>query len=242
MKYPLKLLTLTLIILGMTHLDRVKGNEEKTDGENEIKDAFSRGAVAWAENCGRCHNHRGPQEFRPDQWHPIMLHMRIQAGLTGQTARDILAFLTGKHEAPPEVPSKNIEKTAEEVPVKEKEVPQAKPLQETKTSEKKPSEIKAAFQKHPAEQAAAQPTGNEGEKIFQSQGCTGCHGANGKGTIPQAPDFTAPGSPLVTKSDAELAKIITKGGPKHIMPAHPSLNPEEIKEVLKYMKSKFAPK
>jgi len=53
----------------------------------------ARGAKAWAENCMRCHNVRDPREFRDDLWKPIVFHMRVRAGLPGQTARDILAFL-----------------------------------------------------------------------------------------------------------------------------------------------------
>ncbi len=54
---------------------------------------FSRGAQAWVENCGRCHNVRDPREFRDDLWRPIVYHMRIRGGLTGQETRDILRFL-----------------------------------------------------------------------------------------------------------------------------------------------------
>jgi cytochrome c1 len=54
---------------------------------------FSRGAQAWANNCTRCHNMRDPKELRDDQWRAAVTHMRIRAGLTGQEARDILAFL-----------------------------------------------------------------------------------------------------------------------------------------------------
>jgi len=54
---------------------------------------ISRGAQQWANNCSRCHNMRDPKEFRDDEWKPIVLHMRVRAGLTGQQSRDILAFL-----------------------------------------------------------------------------------------------------------------------------------------------------
>jgi len=53
----------------------------------------ARGAKAWAENCSRCHNMRDPKEFRDDQWRPIVYHMRLRGGLTGQDTRDILAYL-----------------------------------------------------------------------------------------------------------------------------------------------------
>ncbi len=51
------------------------------------------GVKLWADNCARCHNMRDPREFRDDQWHVIVSHMRVRAGLTGQDARDIRAFL-----------------------------------------------------------------------------------------------------------------------------------------------------
>ncbi len=58
---------------------------------------FSRGAQAWANNCSRCHNMRDPKELRDDQWRAAIGHMRVRAGLTGQEARDILAFLQGSN-------------------------------------------------------------------------------------------------------------------------------------------------
>lgn len=51
------------------------------------------GARSWADNCSRCHNMRDPSDLRDDQWITSVSHMRIRAGLTGQQARDILAFL-----------------------------------------------------------------------------------------------------------------------------------------------------
>lgn len=55
--------------------------------------AVARGAESWSESCARCHNMRAPREFRDDLWRPIVAHMRVRAGLTGQEARDILVFL-----------------------------------------------------------------------------------------------------------------------------------------------------
>jgi cytochrome c5 len=54
---------------------------------------ISRGATSWSQNCNRCHEMRDPMEFRDDLWKPIVTHMRVRAGLTGQQQRDILAFL-----------------------------------------------------------------------------------------------------------------------------------------------------
>jgi len=51
------------------------------------------GAKVWADNCGRCHNIRGPKELRDDQWITTMFHMRMRGGLTGQDTRDVLSFM-----------------------------------------------------------------------------------------------------------------------------------------------------
>jgi len=53
----------------------------------------ARGAKAWVDNCERCHNMRDPKEFRDDQWHVIVNHMRIRGNLTGQDTRDVRRFL-----------------------------------------------------------------------------------------------------------------------------------------------------
>ena len=53
----------------------------------------ARGARQWANNCARCHNFRNPKEFPDYLWKPVITHMRVQAGLTGQQARDILAYM-----------------------------------------------------------------------------------------------------------------------------------------------------
>ncbi len=52
-----------------------------------------RGAEDWAQNCVRCHRLRAPTDFRDDEWEPIVSHMRVRGQLSGQEARNILAFL-----------------------------------------------------------------------------------------------------------------------------------------------------
>ncbi len=54
---------------------------------------IARGAKAWAENCGRCHNIRSPSEVGDKEWHVSVAHMRVRANLPGNVARDIKAFL-----------------------------------------------------------------------------------------------------------------------------------------------------
>ena len=54
---------------------------------------FARGARTWSDNCSRCHNMRDARELRDDQWRAAVTHMRVRGNLTGQEARDVLAFL-----------------------------------------------------------------------------------------------------------------------------------------------------
>ena len=51
------------------------------------------GVQLWSENCTRCHNGRPPEEFSGAQWDVIVHHMRLRANLTGEEAREIVAFL-----------------------------------------------------------------------------------------------------------------------------------------------------
>lgn len=55
--------------------------------------SFARGAKAWSENCGRCHNIRPAAELSDEEWKVSVTHMRVRANIPGDVARDIIAFL-----------------------------------------------------------------------------------------------------------------------------------------------------
>ncbi len=55
--------------------------------------AFARGAKAWTENCGRCHNIRAANELNDQEWMVSVTHMRVRANIPGDVAKDIIAFL-----------------------------------------------------------------------------------------------------------------------------------------------------
>lgn len=55
--------------------------------------AFARGAKAWSENCGRCHNIRAAGELNDEEWAVSVTHMRVRANIPGEVAKDIIAFL-----------------------------------------------------------------------------------------------------------------------------------------------------
>jgi mono/diheme cytochrome c family protein len=72
------------------------------------------GADLWAHNCSRCHNMRGPQEYKAVQWDIIVAHMRQIAGLPGAQARAISEFLQVASNPPPEpLVSKPTDQTVE---------------------------------------------------------------------------------------------------------------------------------
>lgn len=85
---------------------------------------------------------------------------------------------------------------------------------------------------------------SDGEAIY-NQTCIACHGSNGKGTLPGAPNFTKAGGPLI-KSDDVLVRNITKGlqspGSPMAMPAkggNADMTAEDIKAVLAYLRKRF---
>ena len=51
------------------------------------------GALAWTQNCMRCHNLRNPKERSDREWDVIVHHMRVRANLTSEEHRLILRFL-----------------------------------------------------------------------------------------------------------------------------------------------------
>lgn len=198
--------------------------------------ALSRGAQAWAHNCSRCHNMRPASEFSGANWHTIVQHMRIQAGLTGQEARDIYLFLAAQSPKSEEntVISQNTSLTAKGENYlddnKSKSEQKLASAAELTTSSEKPSKEDIEL----------------GKKIYH-QTCIACHGANGKGAINGVKDITGKNSPLVTNSEAIILKRVVEGyqeqGAPMAMPpkgGNPSLTEEQIKAVLHYMKQSFA--
>ena len=73
-----------------------------------------------------------------------------------------------------------------------------------------------------------------GEAMFKAK-CAGCHGADGKGK--EAMKTTDMAADDVQKmSDADLSKIISEGKPPK-MPAYKTLTPEQVKDLVGYIRS-----
>lgn len=164
--------------------------------------SVARGARAWANNCASCHNIRDPKDFRSDQWKVIVSHMRLRAGLTGQEARDVLAFL-----------------------------------------QQSAGSVSSTLPASLATLAARQ--GSRTGKDVYSQTCIACHGADGKGTIPGAPDLSLRGG-VLDKPDDILLRHITEGfqspGSPMAMPpkgGNSALNEVDLEAALAYMRSNF---
>jgi len=103
----------------------------------------------------------------------------------------------------------------------------------------------AENQESPAAQTATISNALTGEQVY-TQTCIACHGGNGGGMVPGAPNFANKRSPL-SKSDEVLMKNISEGfqtpGSPMAMPAkggNAQLNAEDIRNVLSYIRSKFS--
>jgi cytochrome c553 len=54
------------------------------------------GVQLWVENCGRCHNLRGPDWRTPAAREVALSHMRLRVPLTGEDQRAIHEFFVGQ--------------------------------------------------------------------------------------------------------------------------------------------------
>jgi len=90
-------LVVAFVSTGLVLVERPAFAADSPEAAQSDPMQFARGAQTWANMCARCHNMRDPKELRDDQWRAAVAHMRVRAGLTGQEARDVLAFLQGSN-------------------------------------------------------------------------------------------------------------------------------------------------
>lgn len=81
------------LIAGLFIVVSATAQESGMQAAEVDRAAFARGAQAWAENCGRCHNIRAASELTDEEWKVSVTHMRIRANIPGDVARDIITFL-----------------------------------------------------------------------------------------------------------------------------------------------------
>lgn len=180
---------------------------------------FARGAKEWQLVCGSCHNLRSPSELSNADWDVAVGQMRVRAGLTGAQARDILAFLQASN----------------------RKTTLLTPLASAAVAPKADQTPKEA-----ASKASSNPLA-KGSVIFR-QTCIACHGADGKGSVPGAPNFTDPKG-VLSQSDTVLHGFIENGkqtpGVPIAMPpkgGNANLSQEDIKAVIFYMRHAFGNK
>jgi cytochrome c5 len=51
------------------------------------------GSQLWSQMCGLCHNAPSPKDYSDAHWEVAVMHMRVQARLTGEEERKIVQFL-----------------------------------------------------------------------------------------------------------------------------------------------------
>jgi hypothetical protein len=86
------LIAIGLALAGCAHTPAQHATNE-TGADPVLATASPDAAEVWAQNCGRCHNLRPPDEFSYDQWEIIVAHMRVRATLPAEKTRVILEFL-----------------------------------------------------------------------------------------------------------------------------------------------------
>jgi len=90
----------SFILIGIAITLTIMSTTGYAEDKNETELS---GSDLWAQNCGRCHNFRGPQEFNDSQWNIIVNHMRVIGGIPGNQSRAIIKFLQEANN-PPLVP------------------------------------------------------------------------------------------------------------------------------------------
>lgn len=85
-------LAVVLVLAGLV-VSRVTNAQESEMSQQEQIAQRARGAQAWANQCGRCHNIRPANEFTDDIWDVSVNHMRIRGNIPPSVIRDIKAFL-----------------------------------------------------------------------------------------------------------------------------------------------------
>ena len=86
-----KALAISVLLLGTPVLAAGNGKDNRAKKADPMQ--VVRGAKAWKNNCGRCHNLRSPKELNDEEWDVSVAHMRVRANLLGFEAEDIKAFL-----------------------------------------------------------------------------------------------------------------------------------------------------
>jgi len=91
-----KKLLLPAMLSGMIVGPGLAYAEDPTDQADPAQ--FARGAKAWADQCGRCHNIRSPSELNDSDWQVSTTHMRLVGNIPGDVIRDIQVFLKASND------------------------------------------------------------------------------------------------------------------------------------------------
>lgn len=170
---------------------------------------LKRGAQAWADHCGRCHNLRSPSELGENGWDVSVTHMRARANLPGDLADDIKAFLMNSAES----------KTADTAPI-------GKTVGAAAYAHLKPGNVERGRELY--SQTCVACHGANGEGAFE--GVPDLTMASGR--------FTKPDDILLAniingfQSKGSLMAMPPKGG-------NPDLTDQDLADTLAYMRIQF---
>lgn len=175
------------------------------------------GAEAWSTNCGRCHRVRAVDAYNAREWESVVVHMALTARLTRDETEAVREFLVGA--------ARSREASAAAAAARPR---------------RQPIVLASAAGGVPVVAGEACCTVEVGRRLFQAQ-CVACHGQRGKGDGPAAvamnprpSDLT--GAVVIQASDDSLRQIVAAG--RKGMPGFGrTLDPEQIREVLAYLRT-----
>lgn len=83
---------------------------------------------------------------------------------------------------------------------------------------------------------------DSGQSLY-ARSCAMCHGTDGKGAIPGAPDFTKPGGVLAQSDDVLTQRILngysSPGAAMAMPPMKGQIDASDVHEILEYMHKAF---
>jgi len=101
MRYTIIIAATFLAMLGLVSPSlsvAQEGGASATAATDPNPMEIARGAQAWAQECGRCHNIRSPSELSDEEWRVSVTHMRVRANIPADEARAIVTFLQASND------------------------------------------------------------------------------------------------------------------------------------------------
>jgi mono/diheme cytochrome c family protein len=90
-----------VLLASLFFCAQLQGHAQSAQSQSQpAGSSIAAGAKVYANMCGQCHNPRSPLERNDRDWVTIISHMRVRGNLTGEQAREVVAFLQASNGSP----------------------------------------------------------------------------------------------------------------------------------------------